>query len=290
MDAAAMMARPAGQDRILAEAADELRAVFGGALETIRVARAVMGIYFTGVALDCGTAGACATPPKTAVHEACCPDAARAVPFPGTLRGRRVAELLDEAAAPHPMRRAVGIAALNALAEYRWQQQPDPSVLLQSGLDAFDAAGIAPGAHVVLVGAFVPFLRALKRMAQPYTVLEFNASMLKAEELPHYRPAAHAAEVMPQGDVVLLTGSTLLTDTLEDLLRLCRADARVVVVGPTVGLLPQPLLRRGADVIGGVRVTAPDRFLDVLAEGGSGVHFFGRSAERVVLTRRMHDA
>jgi hypothetical protein len=35
-----------------------------------------------------------------------------------------------------------------------------------------------------------------------------------------------------------------------------------------------------------VRVTAPDAFLDVLMEGGSAYHFFGRSAEKVVLMRR----
>jgi hypothetical protein len=45
-------------------------------------------------------------------------------------------------------------------------------------------------------------------------------------------------------------------------------------------------LRRGVDVLGGIRVTDPDGFLDVLAEGGSGYHFFGRSAEKVVLVRR----
>jgi hypothetical protein len=35
-------------------------------------------------------------------------------------------------------------------------------------------------------------------------------------------------------------------------------------------LLPDPLPRRGVDVLGGIRVTAPDAFLDVLAEGESG--------------------
>jgi hypothetical protein len=62
--------------------------------------------------------------------------------------------------------------------------------------------------------------------------------------------------------------------------------ARVVLVGPTVGLLPDAFLRRGVDVLGGLRVTAPDAFLDVLMEGGSAYHFFGRSAEKVVLMRR----
>jgi Putative heavy-metal chelation len=56
---------------------------------------------------------------------------------------------------------------------------------------------------------------------------------------------------MPSADVVLITGTTLLNDTLENLLALCRPDARQVVVGPTVGLLPDAFLRRGVDVLGG---------------------------------------
>ena len=50
----------------------------------------------------------------------------------------------------------------------------------------------------------------------------------------------------------------------------------MVLVGPTVGLVPDAFLRRGVNVLGGVRVTAPDAFLNVLTEGGSGHHFFGR--------------
>jgi hypothetical protein len=39
-------------------------------------------------------------------------------------------------------------------------------------------------------------------------------------------------------------------------------------------------------LIGTVRIHDPEGLLDMLAEGGSGSHLFGRSAERVVLTRR----
>ena len=153
-------------------------------------------------------------------------------------------------------------------------------------MDAYDAAEIRPGQHVVVVGAFVPFLKALKRAGAKFTVLEIDPATLKATELPYFRPAADADRVVPSADVVLITGTTLLNDTLENLLSLCRTSARVVVVGPTVGLLPDAFLRRGVDVLGGVRVTDPDAFLDVLAEGGSGYHFFGRSAEKVVLIRK----
>jgi uncharacterized protein (DUF4213/DUF364 family) len=272
--------------QILSEAVAELSGRLGAKLPSIRVSRAVIGLYFTGVALDCGTAGACATPPKRAVHESCCPIGDQVMPFPGTLSGRRAVELLEEAASPDQIRRALGIATLNALADLCWQRCPHPGVTLRDGIDAFEAAAIHQNQHVVLVGAFIPFLRSLKRMDQSYNVLELNPAMLKPEELPHYRPASEAASVLPIGDVVLMTGSTLLNGALEDLLALRRPDARVVVVGPTVGLLPEPLLQRGADFVGGIRVVEPAVFLDVLAEGGSGAHFFGRSAERFVLEQR----
>jgi len=86
--------------------------------------------------------------------------------------------------------------------------------------------------------------------------------------------------------VALITGATLVNNTLEELLALTRPDARVTVVGPTVGMLPDAFLARGADVLGCVRITEPDAFLDLLAEGGSGYHFFGRSAQKLVLVRR----
>jgi uncharacterized protein (DUF4213/DUF364 family) len=39
--------------------------------------------------------------------------------------------------------------------------------------------------------------------------------------------------VVPAVHVVLITGTTLLNDTLEGLLALCRPETRVVMVGPT---------------------------------------------------------
>jgi len=86
--------------------------------------------------------------------------------------------------------------------------------------------------------------------------------------------------------VLLITGATLLNDTLEDLLALVRPEARVTVLGPTVGMLPDAFLARGADVLGSLRITEPNAFLDLLAEGGSAPHFLGHSAEKIVLAKK----
>jgi len=273
-------------NQILHDTVETIRKLASAEPAEPTVERVVVGLYFTGVKLSTGHVGACATPSKSATSAACCPDAGHASPLPGTLRGRRALDLVGETQHPDGVRRAVGIAAMNALAALCWDRRPHPDMTLEAGIDAFAAADIRPGQQVVIVGAFVPFLRELKRRQQPYLVLERNPGALKPDELPFYRPAAEAATVVPQADVLLITGTTLLNDTIDPILAAARPDATKVVVGPTVGLVPDAYLRRGCDVLGGIRVTRPDAFLDVLAEAGAGHHFFGRSAEKIVLRAR----
>lgn len=271
---------------ILAETIEAIQNVLSDEIGQVTIERAVVGLFFTGVKLSTRHVGACATPIKTIPEAVCCPSSAHAMPFPGKMRGRRASTFLDEVHHPDGIRRAIGIAAMNALAALCWERRPHPDVDLEVNIDAFDGADIRPGQMVVVVGAFVPFLRELKRRGQPFLVLEQDSATLKADELPFYRHASQAAAVVPQADVLLITGTTLLNDTLEDLLAAAKPDACKVIVGPTVGLVPDAYLRRGCDILGSIQVTHADEFLDVLAEGGSGYHFFGRSAQKVILRSR----
>ncbi|MBV9862789.1 MAG: DUF364 domain-containing protein [Alphaproteobacteria bacterium] len=280
----------AGGSSILEETIAAAAAILGPELDEITVARVVVGLFFTGVKLSNGIAGSCATPIKTIPEAVCCPSSAMAMPFPGKLAGKKAADLAREALSDHGIRRAVGIAALNALADCCWRRRPHPEVELCPGLDAFEGTEIRAGDNVVVVGAFVPFLKELKRRRQSFLVLEQDPGTLKPDELPFFRSSEQAASVVPEADVVLITGSTLVNNTLEGLLSLARPSARVTIVGPTVGMLPDAFMARGADVLGCTRITAPDAFLDLLAEGGSGYHFFGRSAQKLVLARRARRA
>jgi len=273
-------------DGILAETIRAIRNIAPGELETVVIERAVVGLFFTGVKLSTGHVGACATPIKTIPDAVCCPSSTHAMPFPGKMRSRRAAAFLDEVQQPDGIRRAVGIATMNALAALCWERRPHPDVAMEIGVDAFDAANIRAGQTVVVVGAFVPFLRELKRRGQPYLVLEQDPATLRADEMPFYRHAAQAPDVASQADVLLITGTTLLNDTLDQILAAARPDACKVVVGPTIGLVPDAYLRRGCDLLGTIRVTHADEFLDVLSEGGSGYHFFGKSAQKIVLRAR----
>src|SRR5579885_1935136 len=139
---------------ILTETLDAVTGILGADLDHIAVERAVIGLFFTGVKLSTGHAGACATPIKSIPEAVCCPSSAMAMPFPGKLQGRPVRGVVEEAFSPHGIRRAVGIAAVNALAELCWQRRPHPEAELRRGLDAFDANVFRPGDRTVVVGAF----------------------------------------------------------------------------------------------------------------------------------------
>jgi uncharacterized protein len=256
-----------------------------GDLDGIVVERAVVGLFFSGVKLSTGHAGSAATPIKDIPEAVCCPSSAMAMPFPGKLTGRRAAALMEEAVDSTGVRRALGIAALNALAQAAAESGALPETEVLRDMDAFDAAEIDPTEKVVVVGAFAPFLRSLRQIGADYLVLEKDPATLKPVEMPFFRPAELAPEVIPQADVLLITGTTLINESLDRLLALAKPTARIAIVGPTVTMMPDAFFRRGCDILGGVEITDPDAFLDVISEGGSGYHFFGKSARKIVLTR-----
>ena len=118
---------------ILGETMVTIGSILGRELDEITVERVVVGLFFTGVKLSNGSTGSCATPIKTIPEAVCCPSSAMAMPFPGKLAGRTAADLAREALSGHGIRRAVGIATVNALADYCWQRRPHPEVELLPG-------------------------------------------------------------------------------------------------------------------------------------------------------------
>jgi uncharacterized protein (DUF4213/DUF364 family) len=65
----------------------------------------------------------------------------------------------------------------------------------------------------------------------------------------------------------LSTSTTVLNNSLDEILEHCSPDAFVSVVGPTAGYFPDPLFARGVDVVGGRVVENGELFLQILAEG-----------------------
>ncbi len=270
-------------DAILRETLSALRDIGGTDRDVVRVERVVVGLFFTGVKLSNGHGGVCFTPIKSIPEAVCCPSSAKTLPVSGKLQGRGALHVAGEALSGGPLQKAIGIAVMNALSNAHWSREWPRGYTIRAGIDPIDELAIPEDASVVVVGALVPYLRLLKARGKPFCVLEQDPATLKADEMPFYAPAEHAVEKIPRADILITTGTTLVNGTLEGLLALVRRGTYVTVVGPTASMLPDAFFRRGVRSLGGIRVTDPDALLDTLAEGGSGYHFFGKSAEKVLL-------
>lgn len=273
-------------DQLLRESIEQVKAVLGDELKFITVERAVLGLFFSGVKLNCGSGGLCFTPIKEIPQAVCCPSSARAMPLSGSLNGRKATEYLDDIFTSNILRKALGIAALNALSAYCLERIPKKDYEISMGSDVFDELDTAKYQKTVVVGALIPMLKKLLLAGSDFKVLEMDPSTLKPAELEHYAPAGEAGVHVPEADLLVITGVTVLNDTLPEILSCAKEGAEVIVTGPTASMLPAPFFKRGVTKMAGIIVTKPDELLDTISEGGSGYHFFGKSAERAVMHRQ----
>ena len=268
---------------ILRETVGMIVDAFGSDLEMITIERAVFGLFFSGVKLSTGHGGVCYTPVKEMPEAVCCPSSARAMPLSGRPKGRTAAEYLEYIFDRNILKRTLGIAALNALSTLYWQLKPPRDYTIQYGYNAFDDVDPRRYDYSVVVGALVPMLKKLIAANADFAVMEMDSRTLKGKELDHYLPPSEAAKCVPKADLMVITGVTVLNDTLSGLLELRKPGAEIIVTGPTVSMLPESFFKRGVTSLGGIVVTKADELLDLLCEGGSGYHFFGQSAEQTIV-------
>ena len=168
----------------------------------------------------------------------------------GKLRGRSASELAEYAQSGNLMEASIGMAAINSLIEAdesKCSNDNAGDILAEKGR----------GKNIAVVGHF-PFTQQLKEAAKKLWVVEQRPS---GEDLP----ASAAADVLPQADVIGLTGTSLINHTFESLIKLCEGKF-VVLVGPTSPLSPV-LFDYGIDVISGIKVIQPQKMVACITEG-----------------------
>jgi uncharacterized protein len=171
----------------------------------------------------------------------------------GRLLASRAEDLAALAQSDSLLEASVGMATLNALLEV------DPSQCLEINA-AHIIAERSAGRKVAVVGHF-PFVSQLREVAATLWVLELNPG-------PYDRPAAEAPSLLPQADVVALTGTSLLNKTFDELIALCRADTFVMVLGATTPLSPV-FFNYGVDAVSGTVVVDIQRTKLAVSQGAT---------------------
>jgi uncharacterized protein (DUF4213/DUF364 family) len=167
---------------------------------------------------------------------------------PRHLVGRNAVELATWFDSTDDPRKPIGLGAINAISQHVFRRT---GYKLEATADSMGALAFTPTDHVGMVGFFASLVQRLRRRGVAVTVIEKKPELVRTESdyTVTLDPSALGACTH-----VLCTASTLLNDTLDDLLVHCRSADQIAVIGPSVGCLPDPLFARGVDIVGGSTV------------------------------------
>jgi uncharacterized protein len=170
----------------------------------------------------------------------------------GNLTRKMALELAEYAKSESLLEASIGMATINSLIdidESKCIEKNAFEIILEKG----------QGKNVAIVGHF-PWIPKLKGKSKNLWVLE---QRLRQGDLP----AQEADRILPQCDVVGITGTSFINHTLEGLLNLCKR-AFITLIGPTSPISPV-LFDHGIDAICGSKIIDPDQLIRSISEGAT---------------------
>jgi len=145
--------------------------------------------------------------------------------------------------------RGLGLGAISAIAQWFFRRHgfmPDfaGNPMADFNFDDND--------HVGMVGYFPALVRKLREKNIPLTVLELNEEYLETGDRFQVTLDPNA---LGSCNKVLCTASTIINDTVDEILASVAGAQHVALIGPSAGCFPDPLFERGVAVVGGSLVT-----------------------------------
>jgi uncharacterized protein len=241
-----------------------------------------IGVFYTGVVLSTGHAGMSYTPVQEIPEAVCCPRSHARMPAAGKLLNMEITELIDYALDDNALKAAVGIAAINACSAILLEDESCQYKPSAYG-NALDLVKITGEDTVAMVGAFPPFIKRIQEITNKLFVIEKNPRVAGKGDMIEIEPEARLREIIPQANIIVITGVTLVNHTLGPILELARGANEIIVVGPTASVYPEPLFKRGVTVMGGVKIRDAVKMIHLIGEAGSGYDFFEKCADKIII-------
>lgn len=253
---------------------------YGDRLNNISVEEVSIGIYLSAIKLSDGSLGTSST--FSSGYPFCSKEKRDFGPLsPSKIKGAKVTDILDNAD-ENGVIASLKIASLNALSaglitegNYKIIENTDP----------LSFVGLEPVKTITIVGAFQSYIRKISATPNKLYVLEMNEDALGKEHRNVFVPSSGFKQILPFSDVVIITGQTLVNGTIDDLLAEIKEGTRVIVTGPSAGILPDILFKNGVSIVGAIRITNPDILFQIVSEGGTGFHLFEYCARKICIFR-----
>lgn len=263
---------------ILGEIRQHISENYPGRLQKLTIADVSIGLHMTAVQLSDGSNGIAATEADEQIH--CAKKNRDFSEFtPLQILGRTAEDLLFSRKTSSPVR-SLQVAVLNAVSS-RIIEEKQYKVLKNT--DPVDLLDLTGRQTITIVGAFQSYIRKIAATNNHLQVLELNEQALMPEHRNFYVPAAEYSRVLPDSAVVIITGLTLVNNTLDDILGSCRAGSTIILTGPSSSILPDVLFSHHVSMLGGTRITKPELLMPLVRQGATGYHLFEYCAEKICI-------
>ena len=159
-----------------------------------------------------------------------------------------------------PIKEMISLASINAICQHVMRET---NFAVDSATDSLGLLSISAGDKVGMVGLFSGLIKTIKKVGAELVVIEKNDQLI--QKFPNL-PITLDATKLSTCNKILCTSTTILNNSLDEILAYCSPDAFVSIIGPTAGYFPDPLFARGVDVVGGRIVKNGAQFMQLLKE------------------------
>ncbi|MBP6977242.1 MAG: DUF364 domain-containing protein [Bacteroidales bacterium] len=195
------------------------------------------------------------------------------------ITGRTVSDLF-ESEKRSSLISTLKIAVMNAISS-NILSQVDYHIIEDA--DPIELIDLDSSKTITLVGAFHSYIQKILKTNNRLYVLELNESALPDQFREYYVPASESGNVIPESDIVIITGFTLVNSTIDGLLDSVLPKTQVIVTGPSGSLIPDILFRNNVQMVGATRITNPDMLFTLVGEYGAGYHLFSYCAQKICI-------
>ena len=248
-----------------------------------KVTKIVIGLGYTGVKVSAyglePLLGLASTLPSLITSDEC-----SKVNFAGDLTKKDLLELLEWSYLSPSLKRIIGIATLNAVSQYILKIQ-NPYFKIEE--DLVDYLELNLDTKITIIGLMKPLIRRLSEKTLNITLVEDRIKIpFEFNKFDFHTNIDELKEEDLSTDILFCTGTALINDTIEKILDLFSGIARkIIVMGPSVGLLPDILFEYGTDIVGGMEIFDTEATLKVLQEGG-GTQIFKKFGKKYNLLNK----
>ncbi len=252
-------------------------------LNDLTISDVRVGVFLTAVLLSDGSCGAAST--NIDSHSNCYKKDRDFGNFsPAKIKGQKVTDLFEDHSGLK-IRETLKAAVLNAVSSKLISKS---NYKILEGTDPIELVDLTPPKTITIVGAFQSYIKKVAASKNKLYVLELDEEALNEDQKQYYVPAEEFIKVIPESDVVMITGLTLVNNTMDDLLKAVSPKSEVIVTGPSSSLIPDVLFKNNVKILGLTKITDTKLLFEVVEEAGTGFHLFKYCAEKYCIVNEIN--